>query len=303
MPYKDFYGREQVSVSEWRAARDLQAESKDKQRLADIRAEARRQVVSDPEFIRQQQEHERKMEETLRSYALAQIFRTHILIEGKPHVAIQNKAAENIIINWLHPGESLTSEWFVRVVRDPALATQLSWKVILTPEEQNQNQVKQRKIFKNAAKALRTFGVNEANFGLTRSTLGDSFSEYSIQQALTSNALRLSPPSQDELDQWAAEDVEAKNQSLLKADPEQLRARVRDEATARHQATKQAEADLQLKAAQQRDAVMGFPPLPQVWQGHTLDAAFIKTCSVETHKLLTKRFGAAQLTARLRGVA
>ena len=194
-----------------------------------IRAEVRRQAEKDPERLRQQRQQDREMQETLRSYALAQVFRVQLLIEGKSHVAIQNTASERIIESWLHPGETLTAEWFVRVIREnPTLATQLPWKQVLTPEEQKQHQAKQRKIFNNAAKSLRTFGTSEANFELIRSTLG-GFSEHSIEQALTSNALQLSPPTQDDLDDWAAEDIETNNESLLKAGPAELRARVRQE--------------------------------------------------------------------------
>ena len=73
------------------------------------------------------------------------------------------------------------------------------------------------------------------------------------------------------------------------------------EAEQRQQATKQAEADSRFQASQARDAARGFPLLPESWQGQKLDATFIKTCPADTQRLLTKRFGFAQLDARLRG--
>jgi hypothetical protein len=160
-----------------------------------------------------------------------------------------------------------------------------------------------RQTFADAAKTLRSFAVNEANFNVIRQTIGSGFSVFAIQQALSSNALQLSPPTQQELDQWESERIEQHNEALQNLDPDQLRARVRQEASESRAAAVQQEADRQLAAATARDAVLGFPPLPTHWQGHQLDASFIRTCDVPTQKLLNKRFGPAQLEARLRGVA
>jgi hypothetical protein len=128
----------------------------------------------------------------------------------------------------------------------------------------------------------------EANFHLFRST-------HSISG--------LAPASQAEVDQWTAEAVERRNEFLLKADTETLRTLAREEGAANRQAAVQTEADLQLAASKSRDAVMGFPLLPDTWQGQKLDSEFIRRCSVETQRLLSRRFGSAQLTARLRGLA
>jgi hypothetical protein len=154
--------------------------------------------------------------------------------------------------------------------------------------------------FAEAARSLRSFGVNQANLNVCRTTLGPGFTLYDIQNGLSSNAIQLSPPSYEELTQWAAEDIEAHNEALLKADDVTLRARVRQEAAVARAATAQAEADRQLKSSQERDSYAGFPPLPDIWQGRPLDAAFIRTCDPATNRLLIKRFGASQVTARLR---
>ena len=61
-----------------------------------------------------------------------------------------------------------------------------------------------RETFKQAARVLR-FGENEANFGLIRSVLGWNFTEYRIQEALDSNSISLSQPTQDELNKWESE--------------------------------------------------------------------------------------------------
>src|SRR6266851_4952606 len=129
--------------------------------------------------------------------------------------------------------------------------------------------------FADAAKTLRSFGVNEANLNLTRQALGAGFSLYAIQQALSSNALQLSPPTQRDLDEWNAEAIEHHNHQLLNADSDQLRGIVRQEAADSRAAAVQLEADRQFEASRARDAVMGFPQLPDTWQGSKLDAAFI----------------------------
>ncbi len=272
-----------------------------------IRAQARPRVVSDPE-------HERRMQETYREYAFAQLFRTQILIEGKPYVAIQNEASESIIEDWLHPGEALTPTWFKKVLTEqPELANRIPWQSADALDSEKQKRVAARQLaedqgtFNNAAKSLRTFGINQANFNVARSTLKEGFNRYDISKALAANALQLSPPSQADLDQWAAEDVQAHNQALLRVaetDPTKLRTIVKQEAEQRRAEVHQSESDRALAATRARDAAIGgFPPLPETWQGRPLDATFIRTCAPTTHKLLAKKFGNAQLTARLRGVA
>ena len=126
----------------------------------------------------------------------------------------------------------------------------------------------------------------EANFNLWRSTKSIS---------------GLAPASQSEQDRYSQEAVEQRNEFLLNADTETLRTLAREEGAANRQAALQTEADSQLAAAQERDSRFGFPRLPDTWQGQKLDATFVKNCSVEIQKLLQKRFGSAQLTARLQG--
>ena len=61
-----------------------------------------------------------------------------------------------------------------------------------------------RKIFGQAARSLR-FGENEANFQLIRSVIGPNFTEYRIQEAIDSNAVALSPPTESEIASWNRE--------------------------------------------------------------------------------------------------
>jgi hypothetical protein len=140
----------------------------------------------------------------------------------------------------------------------------------------------------------------EANFSLLRSVLSD-FTEYNATQAITSGAVRLAGASQTEKNEWAAADIENHNQALLNASDSELRKIVKQEAEARQQANQQEAHRLHIEATQARDSHLGFPKLPDTWNGQKLDAAFIKSCSVEVQKLLSKRFGSSQLNARLQG--
>ena len=163
-----------------------------------------------------------------------------------------------------------------------------------------------RQTFADAAKALRTFGVNEANLNVTLQTIGPGVSIYQIREMLAANGATLSPATQRELDQWRAEDIEAHNAAIVNADHEELRARVRQEAVDSRAANpcNRPKQTANWQAARRNvTAISGFPSLPDTWQGRQLDAAFIRGCDVPTHKLLARRFGSAQLEARLRGVA
>jgi len=65
-----------------------------------------------------------------------------------------------------------------------------------------------RQTFGQAARALR-FGENEANFQLLRSAIGPNFTEYRIQEAIDSNAVALSPPTESEIASWNREQAAA----------------------------------------------------------------------------------------------
>src|SRR6267143_4598980 len=105
----------------------------------------------------------------------------------------------------------------------------------------------------------------EANFSLLRKVVGDDFTEYSAAQAITSGAVKLAKPDQSELDQWNAEALEQRNEFLLNADTETLRTLAREEHALKRQAAVQTDADLQLAASKVRDAIIGFPLLPDTW--------------------------------------
>jgi hypothetical protein len=225
------------------------------------------------------------------------------------HVVKPIESNRSMIRGWSEgPGEGPPNfGWFKRLLEeDPRLANALAWESADKFDPAKRKQLTERQLVKDRqtlADACRQLhiGNNEANFGIIRSTLGENFSIYQVQQAIQCGAVRVSPATQQELEQWAAESVETHNQFLLNADSQTLRTIARREGAERHQAALQAEADRQLQASQARDAAIGFPPLPAVWKGEPLDAGFIKRAASETLRLLNRRFGAAAVNARLCG--
>lgn len=160
-----------------------------------------------------------------------------------------------------------------------------------------------RKTFAEAAKTLRSFAVNDANFSIIRKTLGAGFSVYQIRELVASNGATLSPPTQEELNEWDREAIEAHNLRLLGADLPTLRKLAR-EAGARGPVAPPPDETQRVRAAERVD---GFthPPLPEEFRDgngpeQVLDASFIRRCSRETYRLLFDRYGSAQITEALR---
>ena len=160
-----------------------------------------------------------------------------------------------------------------------------------------------RKIFAEAAKTLRSFAMNDANFDVIRRTLGAGFSVYQIQQMVAANGATLTPPEQHELDEWTRQDIEAHNLRLLNADIPTLRKLAR-EAGARGPATVPQWDETQRVRQAQRDEGVTYPPLPEEFLVNgkevVLDAAFISRSSRETYRLLLNRYGSNQITEALR---
>ena len=161
-----------------------------------------------------------------------------------------------------------------------------------------------RKTFAEAAKSLRSFAVNDANFNVIRRTLGAGFSVYQIQQMVAANGATLSPPEQHELDEWTRQDIEAHNLRLLSADLPTLRKLAREAGARGPVAPPQLDETQRLRAAGRADGV-AYPPLPDEFRDgnnpeEVLDAAFIRKCSKETMRLLLKRYGADQVNEALR---
>jgi hypothetical protein len=160
-----------------------------------------------------------------------------------------------------------------------------------------------RQTFTDAAKTLRTFGVNEANFNVIRQTLGEGFSVYAVQQMVAANGAALSPPTQEELDEWTRQDIAAHNLRLLSMDLPSLRKLAR-EAGARGPVTPPPDETQRIRAAERNDGV-AYPPLPdeiRIGDGaeEVLDASFLRRCSKETLRFLIQRYGSDQINEALR---
>jgi hypothetical protein len=264
--------------------------------LDQIRAEARRQVENDPEGIRQQQQDEREVQEFYRDYYLEQLFRTAIPGYGIP---IRNQAAEKLVLSWVNPGETLNREFLKNAIQDnPTLASSLQW-------QSADPMVREQAAAQRVAQARQVFGIvcrkhnlslAEANFRLLYDG-GLLDSEYSADQAITSNAVALAQATPQEAAKFHQERVDDYNEALLKADPKELRARVREEAEQRRSADQQSDADEALGAAKARDAARGgFPPLPSEFTRER-----IRNASPSELKLWMKRYGNYQLNTRLAG--
>jgi hypothetical protein len=199
---------------------------------------------------------------------------------------------------------------FVKAIAEtPRLIGQLAVQSadVLDPKKQVAAQKQQleadKKVFEDAAKRLELYSINEANWSVIHSILGPGLSEYQIREAVASGAVRLTPATSSEIQEWRQELAEQRTDYLTHhASPAELRAAANQESEQRRLAAAQQQADQQLEAAVVRDSAMGFPSLPEDWRGQKLDANFIKMCDIVTHKLLLKRFGSAQLDMRLRGV-
>jgi len=164
---------------------------------------------------------------------------------------------------------------------------------------------KDRVTFNDSAKTLRSFGLNEANFGVIRSTLGPNFTTYSIQQALASNALNLSPPTQQEQDEWTRQDIKEHNQRLLNMDVPTLRKLAREAGAARGQAAPPPDETQRVRQAEEKFYGTAYPPLPDEFRDgngpeQVLNAEFIRKCSKETLRLLLNRYGKDQVNEVLR---
>ena len=300
MPYKDFYGREQTSVAEPRVARATQVESEERL-LANIRADARRQVAHDPEMIRRQQEHGLQMEETYREYNFAQIFRTPINLGGRYYFAAQNMANEQIILGWLDEtrDEKLSAAWFRHVIAEnPELANQIAKVEILSPQEQKKRLARDHETFLAVARMSGAFGNNDANFSLVRQVLGSGFTTYDIQQAVDSGAVRLSPATAEEIDKWHAEATGERRDFLVnRANPDELRAAARSEAEQARAISTGEQANRELESSRQRDQYRGYRPLPP-----EIDSKAIKQAAGDTLKHWIRLYGNFQITARVRSV-
>jgi hypothetical protein len=259
--------------------------------IEQIRAEARREWENNPERIRQQQQQAVEDAEIYRDYALTQIFKTWVPGHG---FAKRNKASEALVISWLNFDENLSVPWYLHVLAEnPNLASGLQW----TTKNKAQSLADDQQTFAAVAKALRSFGVTEATFNLTRSILGPDFTFTELQDRIADGSLQLSKPSQSELDQWAASDTESHNTRLLQSSATELRTLARIESEQKRTQQQINTANESFESSKQRDAAIGgFPPLPA-----ELTKEQIKSAPPERIKYWLKRFGTHQINVRING--
>jgi uncharacterized protein YhaN len=209
-------------------------------------------------------------------------------------------------------GEVLSPELFKKILTEqPQLAGQLAWQSadVLDPKKRQQAATAQAQVDrKTFAAAARKYGLsdNEASFRLIRETLGEGFSEYAVGQAVNSGAVQVSPATQAELEEYRQEAAEQRQQFLRSADLETLRGVVRSEAAARRVQVQHDETERQIAHREALDAQLGYPPLPEVSStGEKIDTAYlirISNTNLQLFKTYISRFGAANVTARLRGI-
>ena len=171
--------------------------------------------------------------------------------------------------------------------------------------EDKQQLAEDRKTFLEACRQHH-IGSTDANFSLIRTTLGPGFSVYDIGQAVRSGTLHVSPATPEEIQLWTQEAQEQRQQFLRNADPVTLRSIVRSEAEQRRAQAQREDAERQIAHREALDAQLGFPPLPDTNQhGEKIDAAYltrISNTNLQLFKNLIRMYGAANVTARLRGI-
>ncbi len=266
-------------------------------------------AVNSPEVQRINQERQRDHEHFQREMAWNNIFRT-VLPGGK--VAVDNAANRGVIESWLHPHESLSQAVFAKAIADtPRLIDQLVVQSsdVLDPRKQAQAATAQaeedKQVFQVFVRA-NGFSENDANFSLTKSVLGSGFNRYQLEQAVTSNALRLAQASQQELAQYAQDAAEVRQEYLRQASPTELRAEAnRESEQFRIQAQRQQIA-AQIEAREQLDAQQGYPTLPtETNDGQKIDRAYLlrlADTNIKQYKLFCNRYGFAAVTARINGI-
>jgi hypothetical protein len=132
-------------------------------------------------------------------------------------------------------------------------------------------------------------------------------SVFGIREFLSANPTALVQATPTELQEREAERIRQHNQMLLNASPLELKELARQEAEQRRQAAQRAEQERQIAGREAADAAFGFPPLPETNQitGEQIDAAYltrISNTNLQLFKNFIRKHGAANVTARLRGI-
>jgi hypothetical protein len=260
-------------------------DKKVKEILEQAQAEARQQYEHD--------NHERlaaEQSENQRFYRELAFSHIGKLIIDNKRVKL-SEASKQIIESWLNPGEGpLNVEWFLHVIKQPGLAEQLPWV-----SAKFEPTAADRELFNRCAR-LYNYSANQANFGMIQSTVGTGFSQFDIEQAIRTDDVQLSPPSQQELDEWRELSIQEHNTALLNMNSTELRAAARSESEQKRIQAQTQQANDNFEAVKQRDQANGFPSLPADFTKEQ-----IKRAPVEKLKFLIKKFGNFQINSRLQG--
>jgi hypothetical protein len=268
--------------------------------IAQVRAEA----SNSPEALETQQrladiqaDRQRQAEEN----QLTMIFRTAI----NDKVAIDNQAARNIIRGWLDESQgdtAITVKWFQKILNaTPSLARQLSWKPWQSADERRQasaaQDAEEHRVFHDFC---RDNGWSEcaANLALIKSVLGN-FDQYTLVQAVQSNALELAQASPEELEQFHQEKIELHNAHLLSLDLPALRKLAR-EAGARGQAPMTPDETQRIRAAEKVQNNQFQPLLPDSrFRGEMIDYELVQQLSPGDLKQLLRIYGSEAVNRRI----
>lgn len=166
--------------------------------------------------------------------------------------------------------------------------------------EQKASLEKDRRTFEQAAPRLRSYGLTDANFSVIRSTLGPDFTEFAIRQGITSNALSLSPASQEELIEWQRDFVEKENFRRLAMDTLSLRELVKQEREAKQAVPSVETTEEQRKLRALREDVNQYETLPDEFfidgESKPLDAQLIeRVLLLPIGKSFLRRYGPYQI--------
>jgi len=289
----------------------------DQSNLDQIRAQVRKEIQTgeseDGELSLEAQERHELLDQhnaAKDEARLQQLFRT--VVNRK--VLIDCEATRNQIWALLDgaPLDSISVQWLVKLLKESP--SQFAWQDVVDPKTQaaaNKQQLEaDRKQFEDFAKSSELCSIIEANWSVIYNALGPGLDKLSISVVqlpegpcvLTEDGetFQLIEASSEQKAQWAYEKAKARELWLkTEASPDELRAAARAEGAARA-ANQQTQASRDFEAAKVRDSRMGYPPLPEIYLGQPLNAAFIKRASTETLKQLIRRFGSAQITEAVR---
>ena len=262
--------------------------------LAGIRAEVRAQVLNTPEIVQRQ----RKIDQINADRLWTRFFFSH------PEIS-DNVANRKMLFDYalsLSDDEVVMFKHLDEAAKTlPGLARQKA-KQIPTAANLKQDEM----TLQEYCRANR-LEPNTAALNLLRQQFGAGFDSAQIAQALKSDLINLGPASDEHILQWTREAQEERQDYLVsQASPGELRHAAREEFEQRRIEFQRTEAERQIAHREVLDASFGFPPLPEFNQyGEKIDAAYLNKVSntnLQLFKNLMRKHGAANLTARLRGV-